>query len=164
MAIEIERKFLISGDFPHDPTAKSLVQAYIAREDGRTVRVRYDGTSYRLTIKGPSQGIGRHEFEFPLAEETGRTLLFDVCATRIEKTRHKIPQGDLVWEIDVFAGSNAGLLMAEIELPHADTPFEKPGWLGREVSHDPRFFNAALLDAPFSQWGVTYQALLTQSA
>lgn len=162
MAIEIERKFLVSGAFPRDPHAQPLVQAYVAREDGRTVRVRYDGDRYKLTIKGPSEGIGRHEFEVTIDDEMGRALLLDICPIRIEKIRHKIPQGDLVWEVDVFSGANEGLVMAEIELPHAESQFAKPAWVGREVSADPRFFNAALLDAPFGRWGVTYAQLLQQ--
>lgn len=162
MALEIERKFLVSGAFPQDPDAKQLIQAYVAREDGRTVRVRYDGAVYRLTIKGPSSGIGRQEFEFDIDEDSGKSLLFDICPVRIEKVRHRIPQGDLTWEVDVFAGTNAGLIVAEIELPSADATFGKPTWIGREVSHDGRFFNAKLLDVPFARWNVSYAELLKQ--
>ncbi|MEO0410231.1 MAG: CYTH domain-containing protein [Pseudomonadota bacterium] len=162
MGIEIERKFLVQGPFPADPDAKTLVQGYIAREDGCTVRVRYDGSGYKLTVKGPSVGIARQEFEWAIAAEDGEPLLHSVCKTRIEKVRHRLPQGDLSWEVDVFSGDNTGLIVAEIELPGPDTPFNTPSWLGREVTQDPRFFNAALLDAPFKGWGVTYEALLQQ--
>lgn len=160
MGIEIERKFLVQGTFPPDPKAKTLVQGYIAREDGRTVRVRFNGSDYKLTIKGPSVGFARQEFEWTIAPEEGEQLLHSVCSTRIEKVRHKLAQGDLTWEIDVFSGDNAALIVAEIELPDTQTSFEIPPWLGREVTQDPRFFNAALLDAPFKDWGVSYEDLL----
>lgn len=163
MALEIERKFLVSGAFPVDPHAKQLIQAYIAREGGRTVRVRYDGTRYRLTVKGPSSGIGRQEFEFDIDDTSGKALLFDICPKRIEKVRHRVPQGNLTWEVDVFSGANAGLIVAEIELPSADAAFDQPAWIGRQVSHEKRFFNAALLDAPFCDWGISYADLLAQA-
>ncbi|MEM1019494.1 MAG: CYTH domain-containing protein [Pseudomonadota bacterium] len=160
MAIEIERKFLVRGPHPIDPSAKRLVQGYIAREDGRSVRVRFDGVAYTLTIKGPSQGMSRTEFEWPLSDADGESLLMDLCSVRIEKIRHKVPDGSLVWEIDVFAGDNAGLLVAEIEVPNEATPVPAAPWLGPEVTSDPRFFNAALLDSPFCSWGISYAELL----
>ncbi|MEM7568591.1 MAG: CYTH domain-containing protein [Pseudomonadota bacterium] len=160
MALEIERKYLVAGPFPEDPSAKTLVQGYIAREDGRTVRVRFDGTSYKLTIKGKSEGIARHEFEWTLEEAEGQALLHGLCTIKIEKVRHKVPHAGFIWEVDVFSGDNAGLIVAEVELPSAEASFEIPSWAAREVSDDARFFNAALLDTPFVTWGVAYEDLL----
>lgn len=162
MGLEIERKFLVSGAFPQDGAARPLVQGYIAREGGRTVRVRYDGQDYKLTIKGATRGLARREFEWTIHAEEGEVLLNSLCDRRVEKVRHKIAQDDLTWEIDVFSGANDGLIVAEIELPAEDHPFDKPGWLGREVTRDQRFFNAALLDHPFCDWGVPYAQLLSQ--
>lgn len=167
MPVEIERKFLVCGSFPHDLNAKTLLQGYIAREAGRSVRVRASNGAYKLGIKGPplaeaTASIARQEFEVALEPETGDALLFSLCSARIEKVRHVIPQGDLCWEIDVFSGANLGLILAEIELPDAAFAFEKPHWLGRDVSHDERFLNANLASTPFSTWGVSYADLLNQ--
>lgn len=164
MAIEIERKYLVKGSFPKDPAAREFLQAYIAREDGRTVRVRFDGVKYTLTIKGPSQGIRRSEFEFEIDKTAGHALLHEVCPARIEKVRHTVRQGSLTWEIDVFAGANNGLIVAEIELPSEETQFDLPQWVGPEVSDDPRFFNAKLMSAPFCDWGTSYKNLLAQAS
>jgi len=164
MALEIERKFLVTGAFPQDPAAQHLVQAYVAREDGRNVRVRFNGARYTLTIKGPTEGIARQEYEIDITEDIGKSLLFDLCPVRIDKMRHTIAQGSLNWEIDVFSGANAGLIIAEIELPSASSTFDVPSWLGPEVSEDQRFFNANLLDAPFCSWGLSYAQLCAQVA
>ena len=104
-------------------------------------------------MKGPTVGVTRLEFEYPISFEDCTTML-DQLAEKpiIEKTRYKIPMGTHVWEIDEFFGVNAGLIVAEIELESEDTPFEKPEWIGEEVSGDPRYFNSNLVKHPFTTW------------
>lgn len=155
MAIEIERKFLVRGEGWRQPDAQWLSQGYLNRDPLRTVRVRVAGERAFLTIKGPNDGIRRQEFEYPIPVEDARALLALCDGPLIEKFRHRVRVGALVWEIDEFHGANAGLVVAEVELPAVDHPFQAPDWLGEEVSHDPRYFNSSLSRQPFSQWGAT---------
>lgn len=156
MASEIERKFLVDRDAWHpDPAqGKRYRQGYLSNDPARIVRVRIAGDQAFLTIKGVTTGIERLEFEYPIPVADADQLLSDLCIhPLIEKIRYRVPWGGHVWEVDVFEGDNAGLIVAEIELPGHDTPFSKPAWVGQEVSADPRYFNAALITHPFSQWG-----------
>lgn len=108
-----------------------------------------------LTVKGITNGVTRSEFEYEIPFSDADKMLSGLAEKPlIEKRRFKIPAGSLVWEIDEFLGENAGLIVAEIELPDEDAPFERPDWLGREVSNDPRYFNSNLVRHPFSQWQV----------
>lgn len=155
MATEIERKFLVKGDFSKEViSSQRIVQGYICSQPGRTVRVRIHGEKGFLTIKGPSddKGLSRYEFEqeIPLADAEQLLKLCEPGA--IDKVRHLVPIGQHVWEVDVFHGANEGLVMAEIELSSEDEPFEKPAWLGEEVSGDRRYYNSMLTKAPYSQW------------
>jgi CYTH domain-containing protein len=122
------------------------------RDHLRTVRVRIADSQAFLTIKGPNEGIRRQEFEYPIPLADADALLALCEGPLIEKHRHRVVHGGLLWEIDEFHGANAGLVVAEVELPSVEHPFEAPPWLGREVSHDPRYFNSSLSRHPFSTW------------
>ena len=154
MGREIERKFLVrSADWSREATsARPLRQGYLAIDDGNTVRVRTDGQRAWLTIKGRGEGITRPEFEYEIPVADAAALLA-LCRDRlVEKIRHLVPVGALCWEIDEFTGDNAGLVVAEIELPDEDTPVPQPAWLGEEVTADPRYLNANLAVHPFARW------------
>lgn len=155
MATEIERKFIVKGDFSADVfDAQRIVQGYICSEPGRTVRVRIRGEKGFLTIKGPSdeKGLSRYEFEqeVPLADAEQLLKLCEPGA--IDKVRHLVRAGKHIWEVDVFHGANEGLVMAEIELASEDEVFEKPEWIGEEVSGDRRYYNSMLTKEPYTGW------------
>lgn len=152
MGVEIERKFLVRGDDWRQGEGRYLCQAYLNRDPARTVRVRIDGEQAFLTIKGRSVGATRSEFEYAIPVAEARALLALADGPAVEKRRHLVPMGELVWEIDEFLGANAPLVVAEIELPREDQPFERPAWVGEEVTQDPRYFNSALAARPFSTW------------
>lgn len=154
MAQEIERKFLV-----RDNRWKSLAegvlfrQGYVSIDRGRTVRVRVVGEEGFLTIKGPSVGISRLEFEYEIPVADARQLLDDLCERPIiEKHRFRLEFDDCVWEVDEFHGANEGLVVAEVELEYADQVVDLPEWVGEEVSEDPRYFNSNLVKVPFSVW------------
>lgn len=154
MAIEIERKFLVKGDRWRS-LAEGIVycQGYIPTKEGPTVRVRIAGDRGFLTIKGPSVGNARAEFEYPVPVEDAREMLETLCdRPLIEKTRYKIAMGEFVWEVDEFAGENQGLILAEVELTEEHQIVELPDWIGEEVSGDFRYFNSNLAKNPFSRW------------
>ncbi len=157
MKIEIERKFLVNGDGWRVMVEKGLPcrQGYISSgSTDVTVRVRRIGDQGFLTLKGATRGISRPEMEYEIPVDDAEYMLQNLCGDRIvSKTRYILEVNDLQWEIDEFDGRNTGLIMAEIELECEDQPFDRPGWLGEEVSHDFRYFNAALASAPFSAWG-----------
>ncbi len=155
MAQEIERKFLVQGDFcPFVTSAMRIVQGYLSSVPERTVRVRIKGDQGFLTIKGVSTapGISRYEFEKEIALSEAEELLKLCEPGVIEKMRHLVPVGDYVYEVDIFHGENEGLVIAEIELPTEDTVFVKPAWLGVEVTGDSCYYNAALSKLPFTKW------------
>jgi len=154
MAQEIERKFLIQDASIVDSLAgERLTQGYLSHDKNATVRVRLAGSQGWLTIKGKTVGATRSEFEYPVPGEDARQMLDELCnAGVIDKTRYRLPQGELCWEIDVFHGDNDGLIVAEIELPSEDTPFDKPDWLGEEVTGDARYYNSALSSTPYKFW------------
>ena len=153
MAIEIERKFLLRDtSFLENLPGERICQGYLSDTAGATVRVRLIGEQGFLTVKGRSQGISRSEFEYPIPATDAEQLLAMCSAGRIDKIRYRVPHGGHLWEVDVFSGANQGLVVAEIELASEDQPFSRPDWLGREVSHDPRYFNSQLSREPFSSW------------
>lgn len=156
MSKEIERKFLVNGNAWRTLAQGVLYrQGYLNSAKERTVRVRTAGEKGFLTVKGITNGVTRSEFEYEIPFADADEMLSGLAEKPlIEKRRFKIPAGSLVWEIDEFLGENAGLIVAEIELPDEDAPFERPDWLGREVSNDPRYFNSNLVRHPFSQWQV----------
>ena len=155
MGVEIERKYLVAGDSWRSQvvSATRIVQGYLARGEV-TVRARIRGDRAYLTIKGRSQGIARSEFEYEIPVPDAEAMLTELAeGPVVEKTRHLIDVGGHTWELDVFAGANEGLVMAEIELSDADEQFDLPQWAVEEVSDDPRYYNVNLAREPFSQWG-----------
>ena len=154
MGVEIERKFLVEGDaWRTQGEATLLRQGYLSLDPARTVRVRIDGENAFLTIKGKSVGASRGEWEYPIPVPDAAELLDGLCQQPlVEKFRHRIASGPHTWEVDEFLGANAGLMVAEIELASEDEAFEKPDWLGREVTGDARYFNSNLIRQPYSQW------------
>ena len=160
MAIEIERKFLVVNDGWRQQSTRSLVmrQGYLAGEDGRSsVRVRLQGPEARLNIKAAVVGRARAEYDYEIPLKDAHEILDSLCVGLIDKTRHYIdttgPDGRrLTWEIDEFAGANAGLVVAEIELGHADQPLPAAAWLGAEVTEDRRYYNPALALTPWRHW------------
>jgi len=160
--VEIERKFLVRDTtFLTGVQGKSIRQGYIARAGTTLVRVRQKGEKGFLTIKAEKSGLERHEFEYEIpADEAQEMLRLLSLKPAIEKSRYEVEVAGLTWEVDLFEGANAGLVIAEVELDTADQPFTLPDWAGPEVTGDPRFFNAYLSEKPFRQWGVDYGALL----
>lgn len=156
MALEIERKYRVVGEDwrPLVSAKKRICQAYLADTEQISLRVRIkDETTATLTIKTAAPGHTRQEFEYSVPLDDAEELLLVRTGAIVVKTRHIVPAaGDLVWEIDVFEGENAGLVLAEIELEHADQTFEHPAWLGEEVTFDRRFYNSELARLPFSRW------------
>lgn len=154
MAKEIERKFLVkNADFKKLAQGVSYRQGYLNSAKERTVRVRSVGEKAFITIKGPSVGATRMEYEYEIPLADGLTMLETLAEKPlIEKKRYKIPMGKFIWEVDEFFGENAGLIVAEIELEREDDEFEKPEWIGSEVTGDPKYFNSSLIKNPFSKW------------
>lgn len=160
MAIEIERKFLLLNDTwrAAADAGTQYRQGYLSRVTGTdaarsSVRVRTDGACAYLNIKSATLGIRRQEFEYEIPLTDAETILADLCVGAVvEKTRYHVTVGAHVWEIDVFSGENAGLIVAEIELRHEDEAFVRPDWLGAEVSDDPRYYNVCLAEWPYSSW------------
>jgi len=149
MGVEIERRFLVTDASWRSEALhrQHLVQGYLAREDGVSVRLRLNGAGARLTIKGPG-GVCRPEFEYAIPPAEAKEMIATLCAgRRLGKTRHIVPHGGLRWEVDVFEGALAGLVIAEVELPAPDHPVALPPWVGREITGDRRYANAALASA-----------------
>jgi adenylate cyclase len=156
MGTEIERKFLVKDEtlaFLGGAAGKKILQGYISSSDHVSVRVRTKGDKAYMTVKGPTNGISRDEFEYEIPLGDAVEMLDKVCpAGKVLKTRYEIPRGGHVWEVDVFEGENEGLVVAEIELGGADEAFERPDWLGDEVSHDHRYLNSLLAVTPYKNW------------
>jgi CYTH domain-containing protein len=154
MPLEIERKFLVLGDAWRSAPHRYICQGYLNRDKGRTVRVRIAGEDAWLTIKGPSNGAVRAEFEYAVPVEDARQMLALCERPLIEKNRHLVQHQGHTWEVDEFLGDNAGLVVAEIELESEQEAFELPAWVGAEVTQDARYFNSNLATHPYSQWKV----------
>jgi CYTH domain-containing protein len=154
MGEEIERKFLvISEDWRKGATGTPYRQGFLSTEPERTVRARVAGNRGWITIKGKTEGARRAEFEYEIPVADAQRILDTLCKRPlIEKVRYCVPDGGHVWEIDVFEGQNAGLVIAEIELEDEDESFEKPAWIGDEVTRDPRYFNSNLVAHPYKAW------------
>ena len=154
MGVEIERKFLVRDDgWRSGVTERRMVrQGYLAIDDTTTVRVRITGDDAWMTIKGKAEGLRRAEFEYAIPVSEADELM-ELCQGRVvEKVRHIVPKTPHFWEIDVFGGGNAGLVVAEIELNSEDEAVELPAWIGKEVSDDSRYLNACLAVHPYSRW------------
>ncbi len=154
MGKEIERKFLTkSQDWRNLGEGVSYLQGYLSTEKGRTVRVRVVGNQGYITIKGPSVGIVRPEYEYEIPCEDAREIISSLCEKPIiDKKRYKIRSGSHLWEVDEFFGENEGLVIAEVELQDESEEVELPAWIGREVTGDRRYYNAHLVKNPYSLW------------
>ena len=154
MNIEIERKFLLKNDlWKKNAVGTHYAQGYLNKAGENTLRVRIAGEKAFLTIKSKSEGILRQEFEYEIPPEDAGELLKLSQTPIIEKIRYKIAYAGKCWEVDEFLGKNKGLYVAEIELDSEDEPFEKPEWVGEEVSGDKRYYNSHLARKPFLEWG-----------
>lgn len=152
---EIERKFLVSQtDFLEQMDGLKIVQGYLSDDPERNVRVRIKGHQGFLTIKGVSNdsGTSRFEWEKEIDVEEAQQLLKLCLPGVIDKTRFEIPVGKHIFEVDVFEGENHGLIIAEVELQNENELFEKPEWLGQEVTGDVRYYNSYLVSTPFTKW------------
>ena len=155
MAIEIERKFLVKDTSWRNESdaGQEFVQGYMVGGAKASVRVRIEGVKAFLNIKSATIGVTRMEYEYPIPVTDAREMLDRLCdKPLIEKNRYLVHRKGLVWEIDVFKGENAGLVVAEVELQSQIQIFESPTWLGEEVSHDPRYYNVNLIKHPFKNW------------
>jgi len=161
MAIEIERKFLVTGDGWRDaahaviPMAQGYINDMGALDRGTqqaSVRVRIEGQGAALNLKSRTLGRSRQEFEYPIPVEDARALLALCVGGLIDKRRHLVQHEGLLWEVDEFLGDNAGLVVAEVELEHPDQVVSLPSWVGEEVTDDARYYNVALASTPYSQW------------
>lgn len=153
MATEIERKFLVINDSWRElGLPVHYAQGYLAADAERTVRVRIAGEKAYLTIKGPTDGISRKEFEYEIPPVEAREMLPLCPFPVIEKYRTRIDRKGKIWEVDEFKGDNEGLIMAEIELQSPDEVVDLPSWIGDEVSGDPRYFNSYLAKNPYKYW------------
>lgn len=152
--IEIERKFLVKDNSFLDDFSRSnrIVQGYLSSHPERTVRVRIKGENGYLTIKGKSEGFSRYEWEKEINIAEAEKLL-QLCESGvIDKIRYDVIVGTHIFEVDVFYGENEGLVLAEIELQTEDETFEKPNWLGEEVTEDIKYYNSYLSKNPFKTW------------
>lgn len=155
MAQEIERKFLVKGEFKSEAYSSSrIVQGYISSARGRTVRVRIRDEKGYLTIKGAANasGTSRYEWEKEIPLNEARELMKLCEPGIIDKTRYLVRSGRHIFEVDEFYGENEGLILAEVELNSEDEAFEKPGFIGEEVTGDVRYYNSQLMKNPFSTW------------
>lgn len=160
MGLEIERKFLVVGDYKSQAVSHSrIVQGYICSEKGRTVRVRLRDDRGYLTIKGPSRdgGLSRYEFEKEITMDEALSLLRLCEPGIIDKVRWLIPMGRHTFEVDEFFGDNEGLVVAEVELASEDEAYERPDFLGREVTGERRFYNSCLRAYPYKEWSESLQ-------
>lgn len=166
MAIEIERKFLVTGDgwraAAHEvvPMAQGYLNDLAAMDTGAmkaSVRVRIAGDAAHLNLKSRELGHTRQEFEYPIPVADARALLALSVGGLVDKRRHLVRFGEHLWEVDEFLGDNAGLVVAEIELADADESFQRPDWLGVEVTDESRYYNLALASHPYSQWSAQHR-------
>ncbi len=155
MATEIERKFLVVDDSWRASVRKQVYfrQGYLAGSETASVRVRVADSRGDLNIKSMTLGVTRREFEYEIPLAEAQEMLDNLCVgPLIEKTRYFVDYGGHTWEVDVFEGDNAGLVVAELELESEDEPYERPPWLGEEVSHDERYYNVCLVKHPYKEW------------
>lgn len=155
MGIEIERKFLLrdAGWRASVRGSEDIVQGYLANTDRGSIRVRLAGGQAALNLKSMTLGVTRSEFDYAIPVPEARVILDTLCMRPlIEKTRHHVEFDGHLWEIDEFHGANAGLVVAELELGHAQESFTHPPWLGEEVSDDPRYYNLCLVEHPYRDW------------
>ena len=155
MATEIERKFLVINDDWRGivESEMQIVQAYLGNNEFSSTRIRIQDDKANINIKSATLGISRTEFEYDIPVVDAQLIIDDLCIKPvIAKTRFIVEHMNHTWEIDVFSGDNEGLIVAEIELSSPDEAFEKPSWLGEEVSNDARYYNVCLVRNPYKTW------------
>jgi adenylate cyclase len=155
MSFEIERKFLVCGDEWRQAAVERMAirQAYLAPNGKASVRIRIiDNTSATLTVKSRPVALRRLELEYPIPTLEAEALMQLRHGSVVEKMRHRLPYGDLAWEVDVFAGENSGLVIAEIELRSERQPIELPCWIGEEITGQAQYYNGSLAERPFRAW------------
>ncbi|MBN7797666.1 CYTH domain-containing protein [Parahaliea mediterranea] len=153
MALEIERKFLVRNTDWRAGKGQLMRQGYLGGGGGTTVRVRLAGERAWLTIKGPTTGATRAEYEYAIPADDARDMLASLCpGPLVEKRRFEVEHAGFTWEVDEFLGDNTGLVVAEIELESEDQLVPLPAWVGEEVTGDPRYYNASLARHPYRQW------------
>ncbi len=154
MGIEIERKFLIDiNKIGPLQNGYQIKQGYIQTIDLTTVRIRIRDKEAFLTIKSKNTGISKLEFEYPIPIQDAQDMLDNLCHTSyIDKIRYLVKHEGHLWEVDVFEGSNKGLVVAELELESEDEVFTLPNWVTKEVTDDTRYFNSNLIEHPYSKW------------
>ncbi len=155
MATEIERKYLVRDDSWRDHVHYHVGyrQGYLANTEQCSVRVRVGGDTAHVNVKGSTVGASRLEFEYPVPLADAETMLRDLCLRPIiEKTRYLVRHAGKEWEVDVFEGDNAGLVVAEIELEDEAQAVTLPSWAGQEVTGDVRYYNSNLVATPYKQW------------
>ena len=152
--MEIERKFLIKNtSYRQHGNSVHIHQGFLSIDKDRVVRIRIKGDNAWLTIKGISSGASRAEYEYGIPLEDAQYMLDNLCLRpTIEKYRYNVNYKGFLWEVDEFLGENEGLVVAEIELPSEDSTFDLPDWIGEEVTGDERYYNANLVERPFSTW------------
>jgi len=152
MPAEIERKFLVNGNGWRQGQGIRICKGYLNPDKERTVRVRLAGEKAFLTVKGMNIGATRAEYEYPIPVSHAEELLKICDGPVLEKNRYAVDHNGLIWEVDEFLGENEGLIVAEVELKSEDQSFDRPEWVGQEVTDDPRYFNSNLCAHPFSKW------------
>jgi CYTH domain-containing protein len=152
MAIEIERKFLVTSNDWRINEPVQIRQGYLNRDPDRTIRVRTAGDQAWITVKGRTTGSVRSEFEYPIPLNDADALLLLCERPLLEKRRYHFEHDGRTWEVDEFLGENEGLVVGEIELDTPDAEFSMPSWIGVEVTHDSRYFNSNLSVSPFTTW------------
>ena len=158
MGIEIERKFLLKNDSWKTAVTETrlirqgYLQSGLEKSQKSSVRIRISNKSANINIKSRELAIRRQEYEYPIPVDDARIMLESLCVGVIDKIRHHVKHAGVLWEVDEFSGQNAGLIVAEIELESEDDHFQRPSWLGKEVSDDARYYNVNLIQHPYSQW------------
>jgi len=154
MGTEIERKYLVKTEgWRPGYESNPIRQGYLAFGPPASVRVRISGAKAYLNIKRSTLAISRDEFEYSIPGEEAEFMLNRLClGNPVEKTRHLVRHAGLLWEVDVFEGANAGLVVAEVELEREDQPIDLPPWVGREVSGEPQYLNSSLAQRPYRDW------------
>ena len=155
MATEIERKFLVCNDSWRQQSDAGLKtrQGYMSGGEHASIRVRVQGDHAFLNVKSSTLGIWRREYDYPIPLSDAQEMLDHLCeGPLIEKIRYHVRYAAHIWEVDLFEGDNAGLIVAEIELNSEDEAFERPPWVGKEVSHDHRYYNVCLAKHPYKEW------------
>lgn len=155
MAIEIERKFLVdkhAWEQSGKGESARICQAYLANDALKVVRIRIYGERAFITIKAHTAGMLRPEYEYEIPVTDADEMIQSLSDSKIEKVRYRVPFEGKIWEVDEFAGENDGLIIAELELDSVDESFDMPSWLGKEVTDDPRYYNASLVLKPYLTW------------